>query len=143
MQKAAQASEPLLLLFDGDCLLCDGVVQWLAAHDQQDRLRFASLQSALGQRLLRAHGLPSEYRASVVAIAEPVALQESAAVLQVLQALGGYWRVLAFGGRLIPSFLRDALYKFVARNRYRWFGHRKAGEACALPTPALRARLLA
>ena len=142
MQKPAEASAPLLLLFDGDCLLCDGVVQWLAAHDPHNRLRFASLQSGLGQCLLQAHGLPADYRASIVAIAEPTVWQESAAVLRILQALGGGWQVPALVGRLIPRFLRDALYRFVARNRYSWFGHRKADEACALPTPALRTRLL-
>ena len=134
---------PPTILFDGVCNLCHGLVQFVIRHDPAGRFHFAALQSAAGQALLAAHGQPL----SAAALAEPesVVLIEggrvythSAAVLRLAVGLGGMWRVAALGW-LAPRPWRDALYRFLARHRYRWFGRQ---ESCLLPTPALRGRFL-
>lgn len=132
---------PLILLFDGECLLCDGLVQWLIRHDPHQQLRFAPLQSDTAAALLRRHQLPEGFLESVVAIDQDRAWLRSDAVLRCLRALGGGWRGLAFLGGLLPRFPREAAYRFIARHRYQWFG-RHEGAACPLPSPAERARLL-
>ena len=128
-----------LVLFDGVCNLCHGVVQWVIAHDPAARFRFASLQSEAGRALLAAHGLPSGAMDTVVLIAGDAHWQKSSAALEVLRTLGGAW-ALASPLRFLPSPLRDSVYDWVARNRYGWFG--KQAE-CWLPAPELRARFLA
>lgn len=132
---------PLILLFDGECLLCDGLVQWLIRHDPHARLQFAALQSDTGSALLRRHQLPEGFLESVVAVDEAGAWLRSDAVLRCLRALGGPWRWLAIIGGLLPRFLREAAYRYVARHRYQWFGKHE-GVACPLPSLAERARLL-
>lgn len=128
------------ILFDGVCNLCNGFVQFVIEHDAAGRFRFASLQSGVGQELLRAHGLqPRQEPDSVVLLEGGRAYTHSAAALGVLRGLGGVWGVAGAAGQLFPRFLRDAVYRLVARNRYRWFGRQ---EACWLPTPELKARFL-
>jgi predicted DCC family thiol-disulfide oxidoreductase YuxK len=131
------------ILFDGVCNLCNGFVQFVIRHDPQGRFRFAALQSAEGQRLLAAHGSPLSAAAvaspeSVVLVAGGRVYSHSAAVLHIARGLGWPWRLVGVGW-LLPGRWRDGLYRFVARNRYRWFGRQ---ESCLLPTPALRARFL-
>ncbi|GAB2767342.1 putative DCC family thiol-disulfide oxidoreductase YuxK [Hymenobacter luteus] len=128
------------ILFDGVCNLCNGFVQFVIEHDAAGRFRFASLQSGVGQELLRSHGLlPQQEPDSVVLLEGGRAYTHSAAALGVLRGLGGLWGVVGTVGQLFPRFLRDAVYRLVARNRYRWFGRQ---EACWLPTPELKARFL-
>jgi predicted DCC family thiol-disulfide oxidoreductase YuxK len=131
------------ILFDGVCNLCNGFVQFVIRHDPHGRFRFAALQSTEGQQLLAAHG--SLLTADAVASPESVVLvaggrvySHSAAVLHIARGLGWPWRLVGVGW-LLPGRWRDGLYRFVARNRYRWFGRQ---ESCLLPTPALRARFL-
>lgn len=134
---------PAIILFDGVCNLCHGLVQFVIRHDPHGRFRFAALQSAAGQALLAAHGQPLSAAVaspeSVVLVAGGRVYTHSAAVLQIAAQLGGIWRLAAVG-RLLPAAWRDALYRFVARHRYQWFGRQ---ESCMLPTPALRSRFLA
>lgn len=135
--------DPPVLLFDGVCNLCNGVVRFIVRHDAQGQFRFAALQSPAGQALLAAHGLASASAAapdpdSVVLVENGRVYQRSAAVLRVARRLGWPWRVLA-AGAVLPTRWRDALYRYVAQHRYRWFGRQ---EACMLPTPALKARFL-
>ena len=135
--------EPDLILFDGTCNLCSGVVQRLIALDDAGRFQFAALQSGRGLASLAAHGVrPPEAGGpdSVVLLpAEGGILLHSAAALGIMRRLGGGWRILAGLGRVVPPGLRDAAYRWVARNRYRWFGQKNE---CWLPTPALRARFV-
>ena len=128
-----------ILLFDGVCNLCHGVVQWVISHDPGARFRFASLQSDAGRALLASHRLPPDAMDTVVLIAGDVHWQKSGAALEVLRRLGGAW-AFASALRFVPRPLRDVAYDWVARNRYGWFG--KQAE-CWLPTPELRARFLA
>ncbi|SET01369.1 thiol-disulfide oxidoreductase DCC family protein [Hymenobacter actinosclerus] len=130
----------MVILFDGVCNLCNGFVQFVIRHDAAGQFRFAALQSAAGQELLRAHRLPAPPEPdSVVLLADGRAYTHSAAALEILARLGGRWTALARAGRWFPRPLRDAVYRLIARHRYRWFGRQ---ESCWLPTPALQSRFL-
>ncbi|MGI4884615.1 MAG: thiol-disulfide oxidoreductase DCC family protein [Janthinobacterium lividum] len=132
---------PATILFDGVCNLCHGLVQFVIRHDAAGRFRFAALQSDAGRALLAAHGAPpvAPVPESVLLVANGRVYARSAAVLRIAQGLGWPWR-LAAAGWAVPGPWRDALYRFVARRRYRWFGRQAS---CLLPTPALQARFLA
>ncbi|MBO2010749.1 thiol-disulfide oxidoreductase DCC family protein [Hymenobacter negativus] len=133
---------PDTILFDGVCNLCNGFVQFVIRHDPAGRFRFAALQSDAGRALLLAHGIAPAIVAaepeSVLLLSAGKLYSHSDAVLRIAHGLGGSWRLAAVGSWL-PRIWRDALYRFVARHRYRWFGRQ---ESCMLPTPALKARFL-
>ncbi|MFD2786420.1 thiol-disulfide oxidoreductase DCC family protein [Hymenobacter rubripertinctus] len=134
------SDSPTIILFDGVCNLCNGFVQFVLEHDAGGQFRFAALQSGAGQGLLREYGLPAPTEPdSVVLLADGRAYTHSAAALGILARLSGRWATLARVGRWFPRPLRDAVYRLIARNRYRWFGRQ---ESCWLPTPALKARFL-
>ena len=132
-----------IILFDGVCNLCNGFVQFVIEHDPQARFQFAALQSEAGQSLLRQHGRDPAPTGtdpdSVWLLDEGRLYSHSTAVLRIAKRLGGGWRLLVAPGWLLPAAVRDALYRFVARHRYQWFGRQ---QECWLPTPDLRARFL-
>ena len=127
-----------LLLFDGVCNLCDRSVQFVLDHEPGGGIQFASLQSEVGRVALAEHGLDAEAIDSVVFIDQGRARVQSDAALAVAARLDAPWKWLALG-RVVPRTIRDGVYDWVARNRYRWFGTR---DACRLPTPQTRARFL-
>lgn len=126
-----------LLLFDGECSLCSSAVQFVLRHERDAELRFAPLQSAVGQERLRAHGLADAELDSLVVIVDGRALVRSNAALELARHLGP-WRMLRVL-RFVPRRLRDWVYDWIARNRYRWFGKR---DACWMPQPEQRGRFL-
>lgn len=128
------------MLFDGVCNLCNGAVQFILDHDRTQQLRFASLQSDAGRALLREHGIPVPEGDpdSIVLVEGGHAYDKSSAALRVASHMTfPFWLARAFV--IVPAFLRDLVYAFIARNRYRWFG--KTNE-CRIPTPELRARMV-
>lgn len=136
---AAPADERPVVLFDGVCNLCNGIVRFVIARDPPPgRMRFAALQSEAGQRLLRRHRLPVAELESFVLVEGDRAWRRSTAALRVLRLLGFPWALL-WGLAVVPAPLRDAVYGWFARRRYRWFGKR---DACMRPTPDVRARFL-
>ena len=142
MANPAPLSHPTLL-FDGVCNLCNGSVQWVIRHDAAKRFRFASLQSDAARVLLARHELPPATAATaamdtVVLVDGDRLWVKSSAALEVARRIGGGWWLLSLF-RVVPRPLRDLVYDFVARNRYRWFGRQ---EVCWLPTPELRDRFL-
>jgi predicted DCC family thiol-disulfide oxidoreductase YuxK len=132
------ASPHPVLLFDGVCNLCNGSVQFIIRRDSEGRFRFASLQSAAGQRYLDELRIDRQALDSLILIEGDRWFKESDAVLRIAHLLGGPWKALGIF-RLVPRPLRDRAYRVIARNRYRWFGKR---ESCWLPTPELRERFL-
>ena len=138
-----------VVLFDGKCNLCNGAVQFIIDHESDRELSFASLQSDEGRALLEksagaaratdimggAEGDPS----TIVFVEGDVAYTHSTAALQIAKHLSWPWRIGRVGV-MFPRFFRDAVYRFIARNRYRWFGKT---ESCRVPTPELKARFLA
>ena len=136
MDYARAMNEPVVVLFDGVCNLCNGVVQFVIARDPQARFKFASQQSQAGLELLRLYHLPE--MTSVVLIRDGQALLKSDAVLEIARLLPAPW-AWAVAFKVVPRALRDWLYDLVARLRYSIFGRR---DACWLPTPELRTRFL-
>jgi predicted DCC family thiol-disulfide oxidoreductase YuxK len=132
-----------LLLYDGVCALCNGVVQFLMKHDRLDRFRYAPLQSSLGREVLARfdiHAFPDGVMVLTDALTPSEHLyQRSDAVGAALQLLGEPWRVAGRGLRLVPRPLRDWGYGIVARFRYRLFGRY---DTCPIPPPEQRGRLL-
>ncbi|MEO1517644.1 MAG: thiol-disulfide oxidoreductase DCC family protein [Bacteroidota bacterium] len=123
-----------IVLFDGVCNLCNSSVQFLIERDPERHFRFASLQSEVGQSLLKQHGLPAEHLSSVVLIEDGHAYTHSDAPLRATRHMSGLWPAMGVF-RILPRFLRDAVYNWIARNRYRWFGKQ---ESCWLPRPELK-----
>ncbi len=125
-----------MLLFDGLCNLCNGVVQFVLTHDKSATVHFASQQSAFGQRTMQGRGL-SGIDGVVLLEGERVYTHSDAALrlLSYLPAPLSWLSTL----RVIPKGLRELVYRFIARHRYRLFGRR---EACLLPRPEWKARFL-
>ena len=127
-----------IVLFDGVCNLCNGSVQFIIGRDPVGHFRFASLQSPVGQELQTRLGIDPQALDSVILVEGDRWYKESDAALRIARGMKGAWKLLAVF-RLIPRPLRDAAYRLIARNRYRWFGKQ---ETCWLPTPELRGRFL-
>lgn len=131
-------TEHPVLLFDGVCNLCSSSVQFVIERDPEGKFRFASLQSEEAKSLLNQHQAYSEDLDSVVLVKNDKVYTRSSAALQVLKTMGGAWSLL-YGLIIVPKPVRDFIYDWVARNRYKWFGKK---DACWLPTPDLRSRFL-
>jgi len=135
---ASLTLETPVLLFDGVCNLCNASVQWILKRDHKAHFRFAALQSEFGQQILQKHGLTTEQFDTVVLSVGDRIFLRSDAPLEIVRRLGGFWK-LFYLFKILPRPLRDALYNFVARNRYRWFGRQAA---CMLPRPEWKGRFL-
>jgi len=127
-----------VILFDGICNFCNGAVNFTIKRDKHKVIRFAALQTDIGKALLKQHGLPDNYTSSFIFIEKNRLYSRSTAALRVCRYLTGLWP-LCYGLIIVPAFIRNAVYDFVAKNRYKWFGQK---EACMIPTPEMRARFL-
>ena len=125
-----------VLFFDGECNLCNGAVQFIIRHDKKNLFLFAPLQSEAGREALRQFS--GKAPDSVILFYNGRYFVKSAAALQTLKLLGGAWKWL-YAGVIMPRFLRDWIYDFVSRNRYKWFGKRSE---CMIPTPELKVRFI-
>ena len=119
-----------LLFFDGVCGLCNRSVDFLIERDKARVFRFAPLQGELAKRLLEEKDTKEIVPKAMVLWEDGKIYRGSTAVLRALTHLPG-WRLPSRLALLIPCFLRDAVYAFIARNRYRWFGK---SETCRLPS---------
>jgi predicted DCC family thiol-disulfide oxidoreductase YuxK len=122
-----------IIFFDGVCNLCTGVVRFVIKHDPAQKFRFASLQSEVGQQLLEKYNLPTEEFGSFILFEKGKVYTRSSAALRVAKKLNALWPAL-YAFMIIPPFIRNGVYNWVARNRYKWFGKK---EACWIPTPEL------
>jgi predicted DCC family thiol-disulfide oxidoreductase YuxK len=128
----------IVVLFDGVCNLCNGAVQFLIRRDHKGVFRFASLQSEHAQALLKGYQLKSGQFDSIVVVKAGRIYERSDAVMILANALGFPWKLMVVG-KVLPRFLRDGLYNFISRNRYRIFGRR---ESCMIPDPAHKGKFL-
>lgn len=128
----------MIVVFDAQCLLCNGWVQFLLRHDRKGILRFASIQGAQGQALLSKAGLKVDGLETLLAVDGDQAWQHTAAIIRVLDRLGWPWR-LAWVAWLVPAVVRDPAYRFIARNRYRFFGR---SMTCLMPPKDYAGRFL-
>ncbi|HEY2347529.1 MAG TPA: thiol-disulfide oxidoreductase DCC family protein [Puia sp.] len=127
-----------ILLFDGVCNLCNGLVQFIIKRDRRAKFKFASLQSEAGQQCLKRFGLVKNEFESFVMIQGNNYYLKSTAALKTCRELGGLWKAF-YIFILVPHPVRDFLYDLVAKSRYRIFGKR---EECMIPTPGLIERFL-
>lgn len=129
-----------VMLFDGHCNLCNHAVDFVLSHESSPELRFASLQSEAGRALLAKHGvaLPEGDPDTVMLVDGNHVWERSDAALRVARHLRFPWSVPGWFG-WVPRFVRDGVYRFIARHRYRWFGK---SETCRVATPAEKARFL-
>lgn len=125
-------------MFDGICNLCNQSVQFVIEHDKKNQFRFASLQSDFGQNFLKENNLDATQFDSVVFIEDDKFYTKSSAALKISKYLDGItsWLTIFM---IVPKPLRDVVYSFIAKNRYRWFGKQ---ESCWLPSPELKAKFL-
>lgn len=126
------------VLFDGVCNLCHGSVLFIVDRDPKARFRFASLQSDEARALLEPYSPKPADLSSVLLIENGALYDRSTAALRIARRLKGFWPLM-FALIVIPKPLRDAVYRIIARNRYRWFGRT---ESCRIPTPELSGRFI-
>jgi predicted DCC family thiol-disulfide oxidoreductase YuxK len=127
-----------VLYFDGVCNLCNSAVQFVIRHDKRKLFRFASLQSAAGQLASATLPHPLKTADSILLYEQGAWYGHSTAALRTLRLLGGGWQLL-YIFIIVPPFIRDAVYRLIARNRYKWFGKR---EQCMVATADLKVRFL-
>ncbi len=123
-----------IVFFDGHCVLCSGFARWLAAKKHRKPLHLATLQAQAASQYLGADRIARLAPSTIVFYDHGQIFTRSDAVLNILRYVRGVYRLM-YVLKVVPRFVRDGLYQFVARNRYRWFG---STERCMVPPPALR-----
>lgn len=132
------SDERPIIVFDSICPLCSAQVQFILSHDRQRRYRLAPMQGAAGMALYRRFGIDPADPDTFLLVEDGKAMRDSDAVIAILRGLGGPWRAAGMA-RIVPRALRNRLYRWVARNRYRLFGRRST---CWVPSAEDRDRLL-
>ncbi|MCM4156793.1 thiol-disulfide oxidoreductase DCC family protein [Gramella sp. AN32] len=128
-----------IVLFDGVCNLCNSAIQTIIKHDKNDIFRFASLQSEFGKKMLEERNLDPEELDSIVLIEPGVAYyKKSTAALEISRDLSGGYKSLK-NLLFLPEGIRDGVYDFVAKNRYKWYGKK---DQCMIPSPELKAKFI-
>ena len=135
---SAQDTTGPIIVFDAECILCSANAQFVLRHDRARRFRLASMQNETGAALYRRFGIDPADPDSLIVVEGDMALRDSDAVLAIYAGLGWPWKALSLI-RLVPRFLRNPAYLWIARNRYRIFGRR---ETCWVPPPDYADRVL-
>ena len=130
--------EQPIILFDGVCNLCNSAVNFVIKRDKKSVLKFAALQSSIARKFLLDNKLPVTDLSSFVFVEKGVIYTKSTGALRVCRYLNGLWPLM-YGLIIVPPFIRDSIYKWISKNRYRWFGKK---EICMMPTPDIKARFL-
>ncbi len=128
-----------ILFFDGVCNLCNTTVDFVLDRDRSGEILFSSLQSEFAKQFLGNKDVDTDDLFSVIFWRDGKLYFKSRAAMEIGKQMGGFWRLLAYMGHILPPFIRDALYDWVAKNRYKWFGQR---ETCRLAKPGEKARFL-
>jgi predicted DCC family thiol-disulfide oxidoreductase YuxK len=127
-----------VVLFDGVCNLCNQSILFVIDRDPRARFAFAPLQSTYAREALERQACGAGDLSTIVLLEDGKCYLRSTAALRIARRLSGAWPLL-YGLIVVPRPLRDAVYGWVARNRYRWFGRT---DACRIPTPELQSRFL-
>lgn len=138
MSDAKPGEEKKILLFDGLCNLCTGLVIFVIKRDKDGKIRFGSLQSDEGKEYLKRLGLRHEKIQTFVLIEKDNYFLKSDAALRLFRTLDGFWPCLYFL-IIVPKSVRDFVYSFIAGRRYEWFGRKRE---CMVPSPDLKNRFL-
>jgi predicted DCC family thiol-disulfide oxidoreductase YuxK len=128
-----------LILFDGVCNLCNSSINYVIKHDKNDVFMFAPLQSEVGSQIIAKYNLDTSKTDSILLYSEEKGLKiKSSAALAIASKLGSPRNLLGVF-YIVPTFIRNWVYDYVAKNRYKWYGKK---EACMIPTPELKAKFL-
>ncbi len=127
-----------VILFDGVCNFCNSAVNFTIKRDKQQSIKFAPLQGEAGMQLAKQYGVAAGDMRSFLLIENGKLYNRSTAALKVCRHLTGLWP-LCYGFIIVPAFIRNGVYDFIAKRRYKWFGER---QQCMIPTPDVRARFL-
>jgi predicted DCC family thiol-disulfide oxidoreductase YuxK len=127
-----------VILFDGICNFCNSTINFIIQRDKNKLIRFAPLQSEAGRQLLAAFNLSTTEFHSFIYIENGKVFTESTAALRVCKKLTALWPLL-YGFIIVPKFIRNGIYKWIAKNRYKWFGQK---DQCMIPSPEIRNRFL-
>ncbi|MEM0516849.1 thiol-disulfide oxidoreductase DCC family protein [Aequorivita flava] len=127
-----------IILFDGVCNLCNGAVTFIIERDKRNVFKFAALQSEIGQKLISKFNIDTSKVDSIILIDGEKHYEKSSAALRIAKYLSGAYPLL-FGFMVVPKFIRNAVYDYIAKNRYKWFGKR---DECMIPTPDLKKKFL-
>lgn len=127
-----------VIFFDGYCNLCNGAVQFIIERDHKHIFYFSSLQSDYAQEKLLSFNINTNLGDTFILLEEGKIYDRSTAALRVTRKLSGFWPLL-YGFIIFPKFIRDGIYNYVAKNRYKWFGKK---ESCWVPTPELKEKFL-
>jgi predicted DCC family thiol-disulfide oxidoreductase YuxK len=125
-------SNARVIVFDGVCVLCSGWVRFVLKHDSQRVFKLAAMQTPAGRALLEQHGIDPDDPTTFLVIDDDVAYTDTDALIRALGHFGFFWRMCGAVLRVVPRAWRNAVYRYIARNRYRFFGRR---EACMIPGP--------
>jgi predicted DCC family thiol-disulfide oxidoreductase YuxK len=126
-----------IVLFDGECNFCDRSVQFIIKRDPHASYKFASLQSGIGQQFRKDYSIPLHID-SLILLENEHYYVKSTAALRICKRLKGVWKIGGFF-LLIPTPIRDLVYDFIAKNRYKWFGKK---DACEIPSSEIKKRFL-
>ena len=129
------SKEHPIIAFDGVCNLCNGFIQWLIKRDKKQQFRYTTLQSGEGGLLRDAVDVDGD---SVLLIYKEKIYSLSDVALKCASILGGAWTVASWL-RFLPKSFRDFIYKWIAKNRYKWFGQK---DVCMMPDPSIRSLFL-
>jgi len=127
-----------VILFDGVCNLCNGAITFIIKRDKKNHYRFAALESDIGKMYLKKHSIDPQEIDSIVLIRGEYAYSKASAALRIAKKMSGLWPLL-YIFIIIPKFISNCIYDYIARNRYKWFGKK---ESCMIPTPQLRDKFL-
>lgn len=127
------------IVFDGVCVLCSAWVRFVLRRDHRGQFSFAAMQGAAGRALLQRHGIDPDDPITFLLVDDGIAYTDTDAALRVVSHFGAFWKCVAWVARWIPAGIRNRLYRWIARNRYRIFGRR---EMCFLPAASEADRFL-
>jgi len=128
-----------LILFDGICNLCNSSVQYVIKHDSKDKFMFTALQSEVGQQIIKEYNIDTAKTDSFLLYTPEVGISsKSMAALKIAFQLGFPNNLLCVFF-IIPPFVRNYVYDYIAKNRYKWYGKK---ESCMIPTPELKSKFL-
>ncbi len=128
----------IIVLFDGVCNLCNNAIDFIISRDKKNKFKVGALQEVTSKKILKDYQINEEYLDSLVYIHKNQVYYKSRAALEIARNLSGLWPIL-YIFIIIPSFLRNPIYDWIARNRYKWFGQK---ETCRLPTEEEKAKFL-
>ena len=137
-EPATKTPQNGVILFDGVCNFCNSSINFVMDREPSGFFKFGALQSEEGIALLKKAGYQSEYLDSVLLLQDGHVYRDSEAALRITRKMTGLWPLI-FGFIIVPRVIRDAVYNWIARNRYRWFGKM---DSCRMPTPEIRSRFI-